>query len=386
MSTHIYVLLHIFRLLLDLFATSRLSDGQKDVEIILLRHQIRILQRKLPHCRSHRVSVWEKSLLAVLATRFAALTKGTTHRLDEAILLFKPDTVLRWHRDLVRRKWTFPRVGRAQVVPELRELIVRLAIENPRWGYCRIEGELLKLGYTVSWSSVRNVLKCRHIPPSPQHRKQGTTWRVFLGHYASQIIACDFFTLETIRLQTLYVLFFIELGTRRVHLAGCTSHPTSAWVTQQARNTAWDIRDIRDIRDVHKLENREAPIRFLIHDRDAKFTSSFNTVLEAEGIETVLTPYRSPKANAIAERWVRTVREECLDQVLIISEGHLRRVLAEYVRYYNQRRPHQGIGQRIPIPLLVKSVPTPAARYPVCRRDVLGGFIHDCYRADTHAA
>jgi hypothetical protein len=159
------------------------------------------------------------------------LTKDTTHKLDEAIPLFKPDTVLHWHRDLVRRKWTLPRVGRPQVVPELRDLIVQLTREDPRWGYRRIEGELLKLGYAVSRSSVRNILKRRHIPPSPQSRKQGSTWRVFLGHYASQITACDLFTSETIRLQTLYVLFFIELGTRRVHLAGCTSHPTSTWVT-----------------------------------------------------------------------------------------------------------------------------------------------------------
>jgi transposase InsO family protein len=189
------------------------------------------------------------------------------------------------------------------------------------------------------------------------------------------MIACDFLTVETIRLQTLYALFFIELGTRRVHRAGCTAHLTSAWVTQQARNLAWGLQD----------GDRKLPIRFLIHDRDTKFTSSFNTVFAAEGIETILTPYRSPKANAYAERWVRTVREECLDNILIMGEGHLKRVLSEYIDYYNQRRPHQGIGQRIPTPLAEERV---TAQGPVCRRDVLGGIVHDYYHypVDTNAA
>lgn len=267
-------------------------------------------------------------------------------------------------------------MGRPPVAAELEQLIVSLATENPRWGYSKIQGELFKLGYTVSRSSVRNVLKRGRIPSSPQRKKQGTSWRSFLGHYADQMLACDFFTVETIRLQTLYVLFFLELGTRRVHLAGCTAHPTSAWVTQQARNLMWDIQDPGD---------GESSIRFLIHDRDTKFTSSLDTVFEAEGMETTLTPYRSPKANAFAERWVRTVREECLDHVLIMSEAHGERVLREYVQYYNHRRPHQGIDQCIPAPLSEKRGARPLARSPVCRRDVLGGIIHD-YWLDTRAA
>jgi hypothetical protein len=159
-------------------------------------------------------------------------------------LLFRPNSVLSWHRELVRRKWTIRRdrpSGRPRVGSELQKLIARLTIENPRWGYSKLHGELLKLGYnvsrsSVSRSSVRNLLSREHIAPSSQHKRQGTNWRSFLGHYADQMLACDFFTIETIRLQTLYVLFFIELGTRRAHLAGCTAHPTSAWVTQQARN------------------------------------------------------------------------------------------------------------------------------------------------------
>jgi putative transposase len=195
------------------------------------------------------------------------------------------------------------------------------------------------------------------------------------------MIACDFFTVETINLQTLYVLFFIELGTRRMHLAGCIAHPTSAWVTQQARNLTWELQDVQE------LEGKGSAMHFLIHDRDAKFTCSFDTVFKAEGIEAVLTPYMSPKANAFAERWVRTVREECLDQLLIISDGHLHRVLIEYIQYYNHRRAHQGIGQRTPIPTLSqKRVATLVTRDPVGYREVLGGIIHDDYRTDTLAA
>lgn len=380
MSTHFYILVQVFRLLLDLLTSKGLSDAQKDIEILLLRHQLRILQRKLS--RSPRVSAWEKGILAVLAAQFKSLTKDTGLRLDEALMLFTPDTVLRWHRELVRRKWTFRRVGRPPIAPELQELIVRLANENARWGYSKIEGELFKLGYTVSRSSVRNVLRRRHIPSAPQRKRKGSSWRTFLGHYACQMVACDFFTVENIRLQTLYVLFFIELGTRRVHLAGCTDHPTSAWVTQQARNLGWDLSNTQAVGDPPLL----MPIRFLIHDRDAKFTLSFDTVFQAEGIETILTPYRSPKANAFAERWVRTVREECLDRLLILSESHLRRVLTDYAEYYNHRRTHQGIGQRIPIPLAEKRAARPATSEFVWRREVLGGIIHDYYHGDANAA
>ncbi len=233
MHTYIYLILHMFRLLLDLLSTHRLSDPQKDIEILLLHQQLRIVQRKLP--KSPHISAWEKGILAVLAVHFRICSVGTGKRLDAAMVLFKPDTVLRWHRELVWRKWTFraeKQTGRPPVGAELEELIVQLARENPRWGYSKIQGEVLKLGYGVSRSSVRNILKRRQVSPSPERKKQGSIWRTFLGHYANQMVAGDFFTVESIRLQTLYILFFIELGTRRVHLAGCTAHPTSAWVTQ----------------------------------------------------------------------------------------------------------------------------------------------------------
>ena len=246
----------------------------------------------------------------------------------------------------------------------------------------KIQGELKKLGYSISRSSVRNVLKRRHIPTSPQRKKQGSSWRSFLGHYANHMIACDFFTVETIRLRTLYILFFIELGTRRVHFAGCTalrpSSYASEWVTQQARNLMWELGDV------------ESPMRFLIHDRDTKFTLSFNTVFVSESIEIIRTPYRTPKANAFAERWVRTVREECLDQLLILSEGHLHRVLDVFVEYYNHRRAHQGIGQRIPVPQVPPKTravkPSMGCAIGVGRRDVPGGIVHDYYQVDSYVA
>jgi len=185
-----------------------------------------------------------------------------------------------------------------------------------------------------------------------------------MTHYQAQILAYDFFTIETLFLRTLYVFFFIELGSRRVHFAGCTAHPNGAWVTQQARQIVWE------------LAERELPIRFLIHDNDSKFTPAFDTVFAAEAIKVIRTPFRAPNANAYAERWVRTVREECLDKLLIINQVHLRRVLGEFISYYNSSRPHQGIEQRTPIMRT-----TVMSTGPVRCRDVLGGIIHDYYRA-----
>ncbi len=208
------------------------------------------------------------------------------------------------------------------------------------------------------------MLKQRGIPPAPERGKHGSSWRTFLAQYKDEIVACDFFTVETAWLKTLYVLFFIELGSRRVHLAGCTTNPTSAWVTQQARHLSWQIQD------------GSVPTRFLIHDRDSKFPAAFDTVFKSEDVTIIRTPVRAPNANAFAERWVRSVREECLDRVLILNERHLHRVLTTYVGYYNHARPHQGIDQCCPIPL-----ETTAERDgSIERRDILGGVLHDYYR------
>jgi transposase InsO family protein len=357
------VVAHLFSALLDLLSLFARSEREKDLEILLLRQQLRILQRTRP--RPPRLSWWEKVPLAMLASKLVQKATNSRARLSQSLLLFTPETVLRWHRELVRRKWTFrprPAVGRPRIAAELEALIVRLAQENPRWGYGKIEGELLKLGYRVGRSTIRDVLKRLNIPASPMRTRKSSTWRAFLRLHQHQLLACDFFTVETLRLQTLYVLFFIELGTRRVYLAGCTAHPTGAWVTQQARQLLW------------KLQEAGKTMRFLLHDRDTKFPASFDTVFASERIEVIVTPYHAPNANAYAERWVRTVREECLDHLLILNERHLDHVLRKYDQYYNQARPHQGIDQQIP-----ESAPHQPGKGPVQRRDLLGGLIHDYY-------
>jgi putative transposase len=353
---------HILTLFLDIFTILRGKNSDKDLEIIILRQQVRILQRKQK--TQPRISTQEKMVLAILMDKLKHSTGDARKRLQSVMLIFKPDTVLRWHRELVRRKWTFKikaNPGRPKISSELEALIVRLAKENPRWGYDKIHGELLKIGYKIGPTSVRNILKKHRVNPASQ-RSTGS-WRSFLGHYKDQILAWDFFTVETIWLKTIYVLFFIELGTRRIHLAGCTSKPNAIWVSQQARQLIWEVKD----------EVRE--INFLIHDNDTKFSSFFDNVFTSEGMKVIHTPYRAPKANSYAERWVRSVREECLDQILLVNENHLRNILRDYTNYYNHYRPHQGISQHFPVPK-----PRRNLEGAIRRRDILGGIIHDYSR------
>ncbi len=355
-----FVLTHFVAFLVDLVVGTRPGNRDKDLQILVLRHQLRLAQRQRP--RPPRLTRGEKLTLAVLTGALARRTAGPRRQLDQYLLLFKPDTILRWHRELVRRKWTYRhrnRGGRPAIPAAIEALLLRMARENARWGHRRIQGELRKLGHTVSASAVRAALRRHRVPPAPQ-RRSTTTWRDFITRHKEQLLACDFFTVETLFLKTLHVLFFLEVGTRRVHLAGCTAHPTAAWVTQQARQLAWT------------LQEGGQPVRYLIHDRDAKFPPTFDTVFAAEGVAVVRTPYRSPTANAYAERWVRSVRGECLDHLLIVNEAHLRHVLASYVAHYNQARPHQGLEQQAPVPF------APGTRAgPLRRRDVLGGLIHE---------
>jgi putative transposase len=234
------VLLHLVGLIVDLLSGARRKDDEKDLQIALLRHQVRLLQRRVP--RPPRLSRWEKLTLAALTARLVRITKQPRSALARVVLLVQPETVLKWHRELVRRKWTYrrePTQGRPPVSTELEALILRLAAENPRWGYGRLQGELAKLGHVLRRSTVRDVLKRRHIPPAPQRGQRTSTWRQFLAQHRDIVLACDFFTVETLFMKTIHVLFFLEIGTRRVHLAGCTAHPTAAWVTQQARQLAW---------------------------------------------------------------------------------------------------------------------------------------------------
>jgi transposase InsO family protein len=264
----------------------------------------------------------------------------------------------------VRRKWTQPRksAGRPAVDDRIRQLVLRFARENAGWGYPRIAGELLKLGLRVSPSTVRRILLANRLGPAP--RRAGPSWQQFLRQQAASVLACDFFTVETLTLRRFYVLFFLELGNRRVHLAGCTTNPSGAWVTQQARNLSFT-----------GLFER---VRFLIHDRDNKFAASFDEVFGSEGIKVIHTPIRAPQANASAERFVRTVRAECLDWLLIVGRRHLETVLRIYTAHYNRERPHRGLALLSPEP--TNADPQPSGR-EIKRRDRLDGLIHEYHRA-----
>ncbi len=360
-----FILNIIFSIIIDLFSIGRSSHLEKDLEILILRQQLAILQRKLnsPQ-RIHRI---ERLTLATLTVKLKRTSQRSRKQLGEVIRIFQPETVMRWHRELVRRKWTYKSTkkrGRPPIRKELERLVVRLANENPRWGYGKIHGELNKLRYKISRSSIGNILSRYGIVPAPV-RNGGSGWKQLMSNYKGQILACDFFTVETVWLKTLYVLFFIELGTRRVYFAGVTSNPDRLWVTQQARQIVWLLKD------------KESSMRFLIRDNDSKFSESFDAVFESDGMHVIGTPFQAPNANAYAERWVRTVREECLDHLLIFGIIHLKRVLLEYIGYYNTCRPHQGLGQKIPVPGEI-----PKVGHILQYRAVLGGIIRDYYWVD----
>jgi putative transposase len=241
--------------------------------------------------------------------------------------------------------------------------VLRLARENPRWGYQRIAGELSKLGVAVSPSTVRRLLARAGLGPAP--RRSGPSWREFLRAQGASLVACDFFTVETALLRRYYVLFFIELQTRRVHLAGITANPDSRWVTQQARNLS----------PSGALDD----VKFLIRDRDSKFVAGFDEVFRTDSVKVIQTPFRSPQANAHAERFVRTARTECLDWLLVLGPRRLERVLRVYVDHYNTERPHRALGRTPP---LATQPPTPPAPHAAIeRRDRLGGLLHEYHLA-----
>jgi putative transposase len=330
------------------------SAEAKEVEILVLRHELAVLRRQHPR---PRLQPKDRALLAALSRQLP--------RARWSVFLVKPETLLCWHRCLVRRRWTYPTVsmGRPPVPDHVQRLIVRLASENARWGYQRIRGELLRLGCQVSASSIRRVLRAHGIDPAP--RRVSTTWRSFLRRQAASILACDFFTVDTVFLRRLYVLFVIELQSRRVRLAGITAHPTGPWVVQQARNV------------VAALDDEATAFRFLIRDRDAKFTRAFDDVWRSTGVQIICMPIRAPNANAVAERWIGTVRRECLDQLLIVGGRHLVAVLRAHAEHYNRRRPHRSLGHATPVSSACGHRMSGPTLGKLCRRDVLDGLIHE---------
>ena len=334
------------------------GDTTKDLEILVLRHQLAVLRRQAPRPRFEPA---DRALLAALSR--------VLPRARWSCFFVKPDTLLRWHRRLVAGAWTYPHhgTGRPPLDQELQQLIIRLASENPRWGYQRIQGELLRLGLRVSATGIRTTLRRHGLDPTP--RPATTPWRAFLRQQAAGILACDFFTVDTLRLRRLYILFFIELDTRRVHLAGVTANPNAAWVTQQARNL------------LLALEDQGRRLQFLVRDRDAKFCRGFDDVFGSAGAQVLVIPVQAPNANAYAERWLRTVRSESLDWLLIMGRGHLEQVLRVYLDHDNAHRPHRALELNPPAPSTHLTLTNEDQHGRIQRRNRLGGLLHEYRRA-----
>jgi transposase InsO family protein len=348
----------VLRQVLQLIVLGMQGERAKEIEILVLRHQVAVLRRQVTRLD---LEPSDRALLSALSRLLS--------RPRWATFFVTPATLLRWHRTLIARKWTYPRrcPGRPPVQATIRALVLRLAKENPRWGHRRIQGELVGLGLRVSASTVWSILTKAGVDPAP--RRTGPTWTEFLTVQAKGILACDFLHADTIGLTRIYVLFLMEIGTRRVYILGVTTHPNGEWVAQQARNLMLD------------LGERAGQFRFLIRDRDTKYTAMFDEVFTSEGIEILRSPPRAPRANAYAERWVRTVRRECLDRMLIYNPRHLLAVLGDFVVHYNEHRPHQSRDQRPPDAVDTSPAVIDLASVPVRRRKILNGLISEYSQA-----
>jgi transposase InsO family protein len=354
------VVYSVFRAMLALGVTRGRGEAAKDVELLVLRHEVAVLRRQVTR---PRLEPKDRFMLA-------ALTRMLPRDLLRARIV-TPATLLRWHRQLVGRHWTYPRKtksvgGRPRTAVVIRELVIRFAHENPTWGHRRIHGELVGLGYRVVPATVWNILHRAGLDPAP--RRTGPSWRDFCRTQAATMLACDFFTVDTVLLRRIYVFFVLEVGTRRIHILGVTRHRTGEWVTQQARNF------------VMAMGKRSDGFRFLVRDRDTKFMASFDAVFADANIEVLRSPPRAPKGNAYAERWVSTIRRECLDRMLIFNERQLIQVLTEYERHYNTHRPHRALDQLSPIAADVEER-LPRSGGAVQRRQVLGGLINEYQQA-----
>jgi putative transposase len=336
---------------------SRREEAWQAAEILLLRHQLTVLQRRQP-----RRPDLDWADRAWIATLLAVIPKARRQGLR---LLVTPETILRWHRDIVRRRWAARSVrgktGRPATRRNIRALVIRLARQNPGWGYRRIHGELAGLGVKVAASTVWEILKNAGIDPAPQ--RTGPGWSLFLRSQAEAIVACDFFTAALLDGTQAYVLAVIEHASRRIRILGVTLHPTGEWTAQQARNLLMDLGE-----QAHR-------VKFMIRDRGSNFTAAFDAVLAGAGIRTVLCNVRTPRMNAIAERWIGGCRRELLDRTLIWNQGHLRRILREYETHHNQHRPHRSLNAAAPL----KPLPEPVdlEQHRVRRHARVSGMINE---------
>jgi putative transposase len=336
--------------------------GTVDQELLLRIEYLVTENRILRHQITGRVRFTdgERMTLAAIGQKLGKKA------LEEVANIVKPDTILAWHRKLVAQKFDGSQhrkaPGRPTIDPELEALVVRLAQENRSWGYDRIVGALANLGYTLSDQTVGNILKRHGIPPAPE-RKTTTTWKEFIRTHMDVLVATDFFTAEVwtkVGLVTYYVLFFIHLASRKVHVAGMTPHPDAPWMQQVARNLTMEEWGFL------------SPGQYLIHDRDTKFCAAFQQIIDGAGVERVVLPPRSPNLNAYAERWVRSVKEECLSRLILFGEASLRHALTEYGTHYHHERNHQGKGNVLLFPA---SSAGRESQGPIQCRERLGGLL-----------
>ena len=343
------MLYRLVRCLVGLIAVLVRRDLSKDAELLVLRHENAVLRRQIarvPYTPADRV--W-----------LAALSRLLPRWRWSEVVPVTPATILVWHRRLVSCSWDYTarrRPGRPSTPVAIRKLVIRMATENLTWGHRRVQGELVRLGHRIAASTVWQILHDAGLDPAP--RRSGPTWRQFLTIQA--VLAVDLLHVDTVLFRRIYALVAVEHGSRRAHLAGVTAHPTGAWTTQAARNLLMDLGD------------RVTTMKFLLRDRDSRFTTSFDAVFAADGIQILTSPPGAPRANAICERMIGTLRRELLDRILVVNERHLRRILTIYLHHFNTARPHRTLGQLAPAQ--AETQPPPVINltdYEVRRRAIL---------------
>jgi transposase InsO family protein len=332
------------------------QEASKDAELLVLQHQNAVLRRQISRVRYQPADrLW-----------LAALSRLIPRQRWAEVFVVTPATLLAWHRRLVTRKWDYTnrrRPGRPSTAAAIRKLVIRMANDNPARGHRRVQGELVRLGHPIAASTVWQILHAAGIDPAP--RRSGPTWKQFLAAQARGILAVDFVHVDTVLLRRLYALIVIEHGTRHVHLAGITANPDGGWTTKAARNFLMD------------LGQRAASVKFLIRDRAGQFTGSFDAVFQADRVRILASPPQAPRANAICERMIGTLRRELFDRLLIVDEHHLRRVLVEYLHHYNAARPHRALGQIAPAQVGTRPQEINLAEHRIRRKQVLGGLTHE---------